>query len=105
MQDERTKEMIGLTHEVALPPKLYRIGEIMEHTALSRQTVHIYTMLGLISEAERTKGNQRLYSEETFHRLARIKELKAARKKLREIRDILDTEAAASGSGQQAKES
>ena len=97
--------MIGLTNEVAPPRKLYRIGEIMEHTALSRQTVHIYTMLGLISESERTKGNQRLYSEETFHRLARIKDLKAARKKLREIRDILDSEESAAGGGQQSKES
>ena len=52
------------------PPvtKLYRIGEIMRYTSLSRQTIHNYTVLGLISEAERTPGNQRLYAEETFAR-------------------------------------
>ncbi len=81
------------------PPlrKLYRIGEIMRYTDLSRQTVHNYTVLGLITEAERTDGNQRLYAEETFARLARIEELKKAGKTLREIREIIDVEYAGRG--------
>jgi DNA-binding transcriptional MerR regulator len=76
------------------PPlrKLYRIGEIMQYTRLSRQTIHNYTVLGLITEAARTKGQQRLYDEETFARLARVEELKAAGKTLREIREIMDAE-------------
>ena len=36
------------------PRKLFKIGEIMSHTGLSRQTLHNYTMMGLIREAERT---------------------------------------------------
>ena len=77
-----------------IPPvrKLYRIGEIMRYTKLSRQTIHNYTVLGLITEAERTEGNQRLYAEETFARLARIEELKRKGKTLREIREIIDVE-------------
>ncbi len=82
-----------------MPPvrKLYRIGEIMRYTKLSRQTVHNYTVLGLITEAERTDGNQRLYAEETFARLARIEKLKKKGKTLRDIREILDAEYAGSG--------
>ena len=77
-----------------MPPvrKLYRIGEVMRFTRLSRQTVHNYTVLGLITEAERTEGNQRLYDEETFERLARIEQLKARGKTLRQIREMLDAE-------------
>lgn len=76
------------------PPfrKLYRIGEVMRYTGLSRQTVHNYTVIGLITEAERTDGHQRLYDEETFDRLARIAELKELGKTLREIREILEAE-------------
>ena len=76
--------------------KLYRIGEIMRYTGLSRQTVHNYTVIGLITEAERTDGHQRLYDEETFERLARIAALKEQGKTLREIREILEAEHAGS---------
>ena len=79
-------------------PKLYRIGEVMRYSKLSRQTIHNYTVLGLITEAERTAGNQRLYDEETFRRLARIDDLKRESKTLREIRRIIETEFAGAGS-------
>jgi len=36
------------------PKKLFKIGEVMRYTGLSRQTLHNYTMMGLIQEAERT---------------------------------------------------
>ncbi len=80
------------------PPlrKLYRIGEIMQYTELSRQTIHNYTVLGLISEVDRTDGNQRLYAEETFARLERVEQLKKQGKTLREIREIIDVEYAGS---------
>lgn len=80
------------------PPlrKLYRIGEIMQYTELSRQTIHNYTVLGLITEVDRTEGNQRLYAEETFARLERVEQLKKQGKTLREIREIIDVEYAAS---------
>jgi DNA-binding transcriptional MerR regulator len=71
------------------PRKLFRIGEIINHTGLSRQTIHNYTMFGLITEAERTKAGHRLYSEDVFSRLSEIEELKAQKKTLREIRELL----------------
>jgi DNA-binding transcriptional MerR regulator len=77
--------------------KLYRIGEIMRYTNLSRQTVHNYTVLGLISEVDRTDGNQRLYGEEAFARLERVEQLKRQGKTLREIKEIIDLEYAGRG--------
>ena len=58
------------------PIKLYKIGEIMEYTGMSRQTIHNYTMLGLIKPTRRTKAGHRLYGEEVFETLERVKELK-----------------------------
>jgi DNA-binding transcriptional MerR regulator len=63
----------------------------MSHTGISRQTLHNYTMLGLITEEERTESGHRLYGEEVFERLARIHELKAENS-LKVVREILDRE-------------
>lgn len=73
------------------PPKLYKVGEIMRHTGLSRQTIHNYTMLGLIKPAERTESGHRLYDEAVFDRLRRIDLLKIHRT-LEEVREVLDAE-------------
>ena len=71
-----------------MPVKLYRIGDVMRYSGLSRQTVHNYTILGLIKETDRTGGNHRLYSEDVFERIKKIEELKKT-KTLKEIRLIL----------------
>ena len=71
------------------PRKLFKIGEVMEHSGVSRQTIHNYTTLRLITEAERTPSGHRLYGEEVFERLRRIAELKREDKTLKEIRRIL----------------
>ena len=71
------------------PKKLYRIGEVMKYSGLSRQTLHNYTMMGLIREAERTEAGHRLYEEEVFDRLERIKELKQSRT-LKEVREAIE---------------
>jgi len=73
------------------PVKRFRIGEVVRFSGLSRQTVHNYTIMGLICEDERTEGGHRLYSESVFHTLARIERLRATCT-LREIRSILDRE-------------
>ena len=74
-----------------IPKKLYRIGDIMRYTGLSRQTLHNYTVLGLIREEERTQGGHRLYPECVFERLSRIHELRRTNT-LREIREMLERE-------------
>jgi len=77
------------TQSSLVPPKLYRIGEIVRHTGLSRQTIHNYTTMGLIREAEWTPGGHRLYDENVFHRLRRIADLKGTAS-MQEIKRLLD---------------
>jgi len=78
-----------------VPAKLYRIGELVRYTPLSRQTIHNYTIMGLIREAQWTEGGHRLYDESVFERLSKIIELKKT-KTLSEIRLILSKEKTAS---------
>jgi len=73
------------------PAKRYRIGELIRYSPFSRQTIHNYTIMGLIREAEWTQGGHRLYDESVFDQLSRILELKKT-KSLTEIRRILREE-------------
>jgi DNA-binding transcriptional MerR regulator len=74
---------------VPLPKKLYRVSEIADHLGLTRQTLHNYATIGLITEERRTDGGQRLFDESVFGRLAVIQRLKRTHR-LHEIRRILD---------------
>ena len=74
-----------------IPAKLYRIGELVSYTPFSRQTIHNYTIMGLIQEAKWTEGGHRLYDETVFGRLSRIIQLRKT-KTLAEIREILSEE-------------
>jgi len=74
-----------------IPAKLYRVGELVQYTPFSRQTIHNYTVMGLIREASWTPGGHRLYDESVFERLSRILELRKTRS-LSEIRRILARE-------------
>jgi len=71
------------------PKKLYKIGEIMKATELSRQTIHNYTMLGLIFPEERTESGHRLYGEDVFERLEKIQRYKRHHT-LEEVKTMLD---------------
>ena len=82
----------------APPPKLYRVGEIVQHTGFSRQTIHNYTTIGLIKERERTQAGHRMYGEEVFQTLALIKTLRGS-KTLSEIHDILQAHGLIDDSG------
>ncbi len=73
------------------PRKLFKIGEVIQYSGISRQTLHNYTMLGLIREAERTVSGHRLYGEDVFDRLEKIGRFKAHHV-LREVKDLLDAE-------------
>lgn len=74
------------------PVKQYRIGEVARYSGLSRQTVHNYTIMGLICESEWTPGGHRLYDEAVFENLVRIENLKQSNT-LREIREKLSASA------------
>ena len=84
------------------PIKLYRIGEVVTYTPFSRQTIHNYTMMGLIREAQWTTGGHRLYDESVFERLSKIMQLRKT-KSLSEIRRILNKEEAADKAGTTAQ--
>jgi DNA-binding transcriptional MerR regulator len=76
---------------VKKPPKLYKIGEVIQYSGVSRQTIHNYTTMGLIQEETRTvPGNHRLYPEAVFDDLEKIHELKESGKSLMEIREIME---------------
>lgn len=79
------------TETLQIPAKLYRIGELVSYTPFSRQTIHNYTIMGLIREAQWTAGGHRLYDESVFRRLSRIIQLKKT-KTLNEIREMLGKE-------------
>ena len=81
-------------HTLQIPAKRYRVGELVRYTPFSRQTIHNYTTMGLIREAEWTEGGHRLYDESVFQRLSKIIKLRKT-KTLCEIRRILSTEEAA----------
>ena len=76
------------------PIKRFKIGEVARYSGLSRQTVHNYTIMGLIQESDWSEGGHRWYDESVFTRLAQIEELKQAHT-LREIRSLLRGETAA----------
>jgi DNA-binding transcriptional MerR regulator len=70
----------------------------MEHSGFSRQTLHNYTLLGLIQAVKRTPAGHRLYAEEVFDALDRIRELKRDQT-LEQIRGILKEERKAQDKG------
>ena len=81
------------THRFKIPAKRYRIGELVRYSPFSRQTIHNYTIMGLIREAEWTEGGHRLYDESVFARLAKIIELRKTMS-LTEVRRVLSQEEA-----------
>ncbi|HPC93363.1 MAG TPA: MerR family transcriptional regulator [Sedimentisphaerales bacterium] len=80
-----------VSRRLQIPAKRYRIGEVVRSSPFSRQTIHNYTIMGLIREAEWTEGGHRLYDESVFDRLSRIMELRE-NMSLSEIRRTLNEE-------------
>ncbi|MEK6715510.1 MAG: MerR family transcriptional regulator [Candidatus Omnitrophota bacterium] len=76
--------------KIKINKNLFKIGEVMEYSSLSRQVIHNYTQLELINEAKRTPSGHRLYGEEVFERIKKIKELRSKGKTLLEIKKILN---------------
>ncbi len=62
----------------------------MQYTGLSRQTLHNYTLAGLIQEARRTPSGHRLYDDAVFDRLEQIKILQSKNYTLFQIKKILE---------------
>ncbi len=77
------------TAAVRKPKKLWKVGELIRHTGLSRQTLHNWCQLGLICEAEQTESGHRLYDGSVFAQLERIQRLRRRGKGLQEIAELL----------------
>lgn len=69
------------------PPKMYRIGEIVDYSGLSRQTIHNYATMGLLRESKWTRGGHRLFDESVFERLDEVLQMKRANNSMQEIRE------------------
>ena len=62
----------------------------MDHTGLSRQTLHYYTTLGLIFEKKRTAAGYRLYPPSVFRTLDKVRTLQQKGYTLGRIRETLN---------------
>lgn len=58
-----------------MPESLLKIGELAARAGVSIRTVDYYTTLGLISPAQRTAGNYRLYRAEDVERIHLVQRL------------------------------
>ncbi len=82
---------VGSRGRLVVPPRRYKVGELVAATGLSRQTLHNYTKWGLIGEASWTAGGHRLYDETVFARLERVMQLKA-KHTVEKVRELLELE-------------
>jgi DNA-binding transcriptional MerR regulator len=65
------------------------IGKLGAATGVKVPTIRYYEQIGLLVEAERSAGNQRLYSREALDRLAFIRHARDLGFSLEAIRDLL----------------
>ncbi len=72
----------------SIPPKLYRIGELVDYAGVSRQTIHNYTTMGLLQASRWTRGGHRLYDESVFSRLDEILRMRERNMSMQVIREF-----------------
>jgi len=72
------------------PPKLYRIGDVVDYAGVSRQTIHNYAVMGLLPERDWTQGGHRLFDESVFERVDAIESLRKKNWTLVSIKEHLD---------------
>ena len=65
------------------------IGRLGRAAGVKVPTIRYYEQIGLLPEAERSGGNQRLYGQATLERLAFIRHARALGFPLEAIRDLL----------------
>jgi MerR family transcriptional regulator, copper efflux regulator len=74
-----------------VPDQLLRIGQLANQAGVSTRTVDYYTGLGLLTPAERSPGNFRLYDPAAIDRIALIRQLEAAGVSLDDIAKALNS--------------
>ncbi len=68
--------------------RLYKTADVVKRSGFSRQMIYMYTTMGLISEAAKTRTGHRLYDETVFVKLKLIHDLHACGYTLRDIKQI-----------------
>jgi hypothetical protein len=68
--------------------KLYKTGDVLKRTGITRQMLYTYTTMGLIEEAKKTPTGQKLFDESIFRHLKLIHDLHESGYTLRDIKDI-----------------
>jgi MerR family transcriptional regulator, copper efflux regulator len=74
-----------------VPEQLLRIGQLAAQARVSTRTVDYYTTLGMLTPAERSPGNFRLYDPSAVDRIAVIRQLEAAGVSLDDIAKALNS--------------
>ena len=69
----------------SLKDRLYTAGELARKAGMTRQTVHHYTVLGLIAPVERTGGGFRLYDDSALRRIRLVRGLLSTGYTLRDL--------------------
>lgn len=69
---------------------MFTIGKLARETGVKVQTVRYYETIGLMPQAERSAGNQRLYTQSQLDRLGFIRHARELGFPLDAIRTLLD---------------
>ncbi len=68
--------------------RLLKTGEVLKRANVTRQTLYMYTTMGLVEEARTMPSGHRLYEESVLLRLKLIQDLHESGYTLRDIQDI-----------------
>ncbi len=68
--------------------KLYKTGEVLKASGVSREVFYRYLTMGLVKAAKISPGGHNLFAESVFTQLELIQSLNASGYTLRDIKDI-----------------
>lgn len=68
--------------------QLFKTGEVIKRSGVTRQMLYTYATMGLIEESRKTPTGHKLYDEGVFRRLKLIHDLHESGYTLRDIKDI-----------------
>lgn len=68
--------------------KLYKTGDVLKATGVSREVFYRYLTMGLVKPAKMSPGGHNLFAETVFRQLELVRSLNASGYTLRDIKDI-----------------
>ena len=89
---KQTKKKKKTTKKIAksekADAKLYRTGEVLKQSGISRQMLYRYMQLDLIFAAETTETGRNLFAASVFRQIPLVQRLNQSGYTLRDIREI-----------------